>query len=216
MKLPPLAPGEYHFKTLGRGIFARGQTPRPGQPRVRYGISYVLPAPIAQKFGVPRRRREYAGFTLRSARTLLAKRRTQMAEKDWSFLEPAPQTVPTLRQFAARYIEWAKGTKKSWTFDEARLKPFLARRGDRPLDAVLAAEVDQHKAARARDGISPRTVNHELQVIRLLFETAIRWNVLTRNPADRVRSRSCARKRGSGAHARWSQSPLAPCTPENN
>ena len=187
MKIPPLKVGEYHW--IDRGIFARGQ--RTGPPR--YGCSYTIPARVAQSHGVSRRRRELVGTSLTSARRRLARRKTQIADKDWSFLDPPREAVPTLRQFAARYIEYAKTTKKSWAFDRACLRAFLDAYGNRSLDALLPAQVDQFKAARAID-VSPRTVNHELQVVHLLFAAAVRWNVLERNPAAGVKRLKVPRK----------------------
>ena len=180
MKVPPLKPGEYHW--IDRGIFARGQ--RKGRPR--YGCSYTLPRAVAQRYGVSRRRRELAAFSITSARDLLHRRKTQLYQRDYSFLEPPPQAIPTLRDFVARYIDYAKTTKKSWMFDQARLKAFVARHATAPIDAVTPAMLDHYKAARARD-VAPKTVNHELQVLRLLFAHAVRWNVITRNPADGVK-----------------------------
>jgi len=182
VKLPPLKPGEYHWHKKGHGIFARGRK----STKPRWGCSYTLPAHVAQKYGVARRRRELAAFTIGSARALLHDRKTKIYNRDFSFLERPPEAIPTVRQFAARCIEHAKATKKSWRFDEERLAPFVARYGNRSLDAILPATIDEYKAARSLE-VSPTTVNLDLRVVKATFAQAIRWGLIARNPADGTR-----------------------------
>ena len=83
--------------------------------------------------------------------------------------------MPTVRQFAHRYVEHVRATKKSWAFDEARLKAFAQKHGDRGLDTVIPATVDQHKATRARE-VSPRTVNHEWHIAVTLAQRKLSGN----------------------------------------
>lgn len=180
MKLPPLKPGEYHW--IDRQIFARGTRHGP----VKYGCSYTIPLTIARLYKVGRRRRELAAYTITSARNLLARRRSQVAEKDFTFLEPPVEAAIDVATLAARYLEDRRATRKSWAFDEARLKRFGERLGALLIADVTPDILDRYRAARACE-VSPRTVNHELQVIALMFKTAIRWGMLDRNPADGAR-----------------------------
>lgn len=184
-KVPPLAPRQYFY--IDRGIFARG-TSKKNQPV--YGISYVIPAHVAQKYGVPRKRREIAGSLLTTARALRTHRLDQIRLKDFSFLEPPPQAIPTVGEFAERYLDHAEATKKSWRFDKAQLRAFLAVHGARPIDTITPAMIDHYKAGRAREysprtkrQLSAKTVNHELQVLHSLFAAAVSWGVLANNPA---------------------------------
>jgi integrase len=186
-KVPPLLPRQYFY--IDRGIFARG-TKKKNQPV--YGCSFVLPAHVAQKYGVPRKRREIAGSKLTLARERLIQRKDQIRQKDFSFLQPPPQAIPTIGEFAARHLEQAKAVKKSWAFDRALLRPFCAQYGAVLIDSVTAVTIREYKAARARDlskrtgrPLTARTINHELQVIHALFESAIAYGFVTRNPAGK-------------------------------
>lgn len=177
-----LRPGEYEWVKPGRGVFKRGTT----DGKFRYGISYTIPAAIARKYGVPSRRREMVGSSLTNARKKLAKRRTQIDEKDWSFLAPPPEAIPTLGEFVETYLTYGKANKPdSWVSDRHRLVHVVAFLGaNTALDQVTRWNVERMKIARL-EVVGPRTVNMELQVTRNLINKAIEWKKIPGpNPVD--------------------------------
>lgn len=173
-----LSPRERRW--IDHGIFARGTT----RGAIKYGVSYMLPADIARKYRVSRRRREIAGTTLTAARRRLAKRRTQIADGDFSFLETRSQELAyTLRSFAGRYIEAVRTTKRSHGFDAACLRAVLTDTtlANCRLDDLMPGMIDRYRSRRAGE-VSPKTVNHELQVLGRVLKIARQWGATKADP----------------------------------
>ncbi len=96
------------------------------------------------------------------------------------------EEVPTLAEFAARYIEQharANRQKPSTIIQkglviEHHLKPRL---GKKKLDAITDADVQKLKAELIDR--SPRTVNNILTVLNTMLKCGVKWRLLTRMPA---------------------------------
>jgi integrase len=94
--------------------------------------------------------------------------------------------VPTFRSWADEYIEgYAKPNKRSWKTDkayvEANMKLFF---GDKLLSSITAFDIGKYKQARLADGVSQRTVNRCLQILRRMFNLAIRAGHMKANPIE--------------------------------
>lgn len=95
------------------------------------------------------------------------------------------QTVPTLRQFAARFLEGyavanrqkPSGIASKETALRVHLLPLL---GDKSLDAITTEDI-QHLKSGLGDR-SPKTVNNVLTVANVLLRTAVEWGVIDRLP----------------------------------
>ena len=97
--------------------------------------------------------------------------------------EEEVQEVPTLREFAPRFLDgYAKAN---------RLKPsgiagkksilrlhLVARLGDKRLDAITTEDVQGLKVALSDR--SPKTVNNVLTVLSVLLKTAVEWDLIGR------------------------------------
>ena len=91
----------------------------------------------------------------------------------------------TFRDYATGYLEWAKHQKRSWTTDRAQLNTLLPRFGDRKLDELTTADVEQFRdwlaESRAR-----ATVNRYLALLSGMYSRAIRLGLIPANPARGV------------------------------
>lgn len=94
----------------------------------------------------------------------------------------------TISNFTGKFIEHANSIYRSTTTDLYRLalNSFLNIVGNIELNAIGALHVDQYKAAISKN-ISPVTVNMRLAKLKAAFNTAKRWNLLTRNPFEGVK-----------------------------
>jgi hypothetical protein len=96
------------------------------------------------------------------------------------------QTVPTLKEFAPRYLDEgarANRQKPSTIIQKKRILDFylLPRFGEMRLDAISNAEVAKLKAELVDR--SPKTVNNVLVVLNTAFKTALKWGVIEQMPA---------------------------------
>ena len=95
------------------------------------------------------------------------------------------QTVPTLKQFAARFLEGyavanrqkPSGIASKETALRVHLLPAL---GDKSLDAISTEDIQHLKSGLG--GRSPKTVNNVLTVANVLLRTAVEWGVIDRLP----------------------------------
>ena len=157
-------PGERVY--LGDGIFAR----KKDDGTIQYGIAYTAHG---------RRVREIVGPTKTLAKKVLAVRRAELAEGRYNF--PTKRKAPAFREFAQRYLEHAKQHKRSWKRDAGVVAKLLTFFGDRRLDDVSAWDVQRYKAQSG--GIQKATVNREIAILRRMFNLAIQWDQVAKNPA---------------------------------
>jgi len=67
------------------------------------------------------------------------------------------------------------------------LKGFKSFIGDRPIDEITTACIDEYITQRLST-VSASTINRELTVIKAMFGKAIRWGLCKASPAREVRS----------------------------
>jgi integrase len=137
--------------------------------------------------GTPFRERRRAPVASRSG----AKRWGEARERELLLRGSAPvevvpqrKEVPTLAEFAPKFIEHAKATKQKPSSIDSKqsvldhhLIPHL---GGVRLDDITTERVDMLKAAFSAS--SPKSVNNRLSVLSTLLKTAIRWKLLPSMP----------------------------------
>jgi len=99
-----------------------------------------------------------------------------------------PSHRVTLDQFAAEFLEYAKGTFAAKTVEiYTRLFRTLSSLfPNTALTAVMPRQVEVFKAHRLRL-VKPVSVNQELRALKAAFNTAIRWKLVRENPVVDVR-----------------------------
>jgi integrase len=125
--------------------------------------------------------------TLRDAQTLKGEILKSIA--DGTYFKAPPRTA-TFSAFADQWLSDYAGVKvKPSTKDDytgvvnKHLKPFFK---DTPLASIDAKLVQDYVSEKVREGLSPRTVNKTVTVLKLMFKHAVIWGYLTDNPAQYV------------------------------
>jgi len=94
----------------------------------------------------------------------------------------------TFEEFGKRYMEHAKGNKRSWLRDEqmlSKLQQFFGK--ERQLADISPMEIEKFKLHR-RESVSGATVNRELALLKRMFNLAIAWDLfLDFNPVRKVK-----------------------------
>jgi integrase len=131
------------------------------------------------------RERRQAPVNGKAAALRWAQERERVLVKEGKSKPPAlaPREVPTLKEFAPRFLEGyvrANQHKPSGIVTkEAILRlHLLPRFGARRLDEITTEDVQRLKAALVRK--SGKTVNNILSVLNVLLKTAQEWNVIER------------------------------------
>jgi len=90
--------------------------------------------------------------------------------------------------FTQRWLEAVDGTVKPSTLDfyRSKLAHLVAHYGDRPLRRLDPAALQRMHRTLTAGGLSPRSVHHVHRVTRRMLRDAVRWGILTRNPADLI------------------------------
>jgi integrase len=93
-----------------------------------------------------------------------------------------------LDEFGKRYMEYAKGNKRSWLRDQQMLKHLVTFfRGERQLRDITAPDIEGYKLYR-RGLVSGSTVNRELALLKRMLNLAIAWDLfLDLNPFRKVK-----------------------------
>ena len=119
----------------------------------------------------------------RDAEALLALRRSEILRGIYK--RPAKISFGELSK---RYMEYAKGNKRSWLRDQQMLKHLTNFFGsERQLSEIVAADIEGYKLHRRTD-VSGSTVNRELALLKHMLNLAIDWDLfLGSNPVRKVK-----------------------------
>lgn len=90
--------------------------------------------------------------------------------------------------FSQKYMEYAKGNKRSWLRDEQMLKHLHGYFGtQRDLSEITPVDIEGYKLKR-RAKVSGATVNRELALLKRMFNLAINWDFFfDLNPVRKVK-----------------------------
>jgi len=102
--------------------------------------------------------------------------------------EKAAKAVITLDDFFNdHYLAYAKSHKRSWGRDEElyrlRIKAVF---GHKRLNQITRLQVQNFHASVLNEGLAAATANHHIKLIRRMFNLAISWDMLEKNPASRI------------------------------
>jgi integrase len=97
----------------------------------------------------------------------------------------------TFRQFAQKWQDLRGNQLVNASDNKHRLRkgnafvlpgPMPTAFGDKPLSSITADDIELFRAARKAEGLSAVTVNHDLKLLRKMFNWAIRKGYLKRTP----------------------------------
>ncbi len=106
-------------------------------------------------------------------------------------LDPSPppgseRQVPTLKEFSKEFVEVYSATNnKPSTLKNKRMileLHLIPAFGRMRLDQIGPREIEVYKAQRLKKGLSPKTVNNHLTVLRRCLALAVEWRLLTHVP----------------------------------
>jgi integrase len=119
----------------------------------------------------------------RDAEDLLALRKPEILRGTFK-----PPVKITFGDLGTKYMEYAKGNKRSWLRDEQMLGKLTTFFGsERQVKEIYAADIEGFKLKRRKE-VSGSTVNRELALLKRIFNLAIDWDLyLGSNPVKKVK-----------------------------
>lgn len=118
----------------------------------------------------------------------------------------AGKVRPTERLTVAQLVDrWVEHRSADWSPTTARDAPAVLARHALPrigavrLDRLTTADVDQLYANLRRDGVGAPTVHAVHRWLKAALNTAVRWDLIARNPADRARPPKKPKARSTAA-----------------
>jgi len=125
----------------------------------------------------------------RIAELLSGRSKEERQEKEQTQAEATKAACPSVASFAKTFIEtYAVPNNKPSEVQSKRmildlhLVPAL---GNFRLDEVGPGEIERYKAEKLRDGLSPKTINNHLIVLRRMLAVAEEWGLTDRTPRVR-------------------------------
>ena len=100
--------------------------------------------------------------------------------------------VLTLQQFESQFLVYSTNNNKPSAVHAKRLtlknhlRPYF---GVRRLDRILVPTVEAYKAKKLDEGLSPKTINNHLAMLRKLLNLAVEWGELSRRRCGSSRCR---------------------------
>jgi integrase len=127
--------------------------------------------------------REMVGPTKTLAKEVLRIRKSEIAQDRFKITKK--RRAPRFEEACDRYLEHAKKSKRSWKRDEVTLKIAKAFFKKKRIDEITSWDIERFKAVRVKK-VTKSTVNRDIAVLKRLFNLAIDWNLIERNPAKKV------------------------------
>ncbi len=132
---------------------------------------------------------EYGAMTIPDARKKALEMRADIdAGIDPTVERDRIRGIPTFKDFALNdYMEWAKGSKRSWNTDLSKFNNHLIPKfGNRRLTEITMRDIQLYHA-QVRQSHSAGSANRHLSVISKLYKCAIQWGIVERNPCAGVK-----------------------------
>lgn len=128
-------------------------------------------------------------LSLAQARMLAADKKSEIRQGANPSLDRKQQKkIPTFKQFVVeQYAPYCKVRKRSWHTDELRFNQRLFPEfGDMRLDRITTKQlVDFHTELREVHKLAPATCDHFIKLMRHVFNMAIKWEVIDKNPVSK-------------------------------
>ena len=131
-----------------------------------------------------RRRREKVGPSRALAKRALAVRKGEIAREKYQL--PRKKVSMFFEAFVPIYLEYVKGYKKSYRRDETSIHSLSRKFAGRRLNEIHPFLIESYKLERRRS-VKPATVNKELSCLRHMFNMAIKWGYVEKNPMREVK-----------------------------
>jgi len=130
--------------------------------------------------------RKKVGNSKKQAERVLEKVKTQVIEDKYFDIEKSKKIK--LKDFAEKFIStYCKANKNSWKSDVVHLKQISSYLGDVYLNEITALKIEEFKRHRLEQGIKPATVNRALACLKTMFNKALEWQFLTKNPISNIK-----------------------------
>jgi len=101
-----------------------------------------------------------------------------------------PKTkAATFKDFLDKhYAPWVETERKAGKATVANLRAQFSDLDNKPLSDITAWQIEKFKAKRIKAGLSPVTVNRDLDRIRAALNKAVEWKMLDANPIADVKA----------------------------
>ncbi|MFA5459797.1 MAG: tyrosine-type recombinase/integrase [Candidatus Paceibacterota bacterium] len=134
-----------------------------------------------------RRKRKKVGPSKKLAEQVLKDIQVKIAKGEYLGIFEEEKVL--FSDFVQKYLAFSKTNKafSSYKRDLVSSKNLLPAFGEKYLFEITPQMVEEYKAKRLQEGVTPATVNRELSCLRHLFNKAIEWGYLTKNPLQRVK-----------------------------
>jgi len=98
------------------------------------------------------------------------------------------KSVMTFKEFADdHYMPYIKKRNRSWKNKESMLRlRILSVFGSDPLNRITRKKIQSFHTALVDDGLSAASSDHHIKLIRHALNIAVQWEMLDRNPADKI------------------------------
>jgi len=150
------------------GVYKRGNT---------YYVDFYDPS--------GKRVRVKVGTNKKLAQSALDKARADIAEGKFLDKRKAPPPK-SLAALCEEFLEWSRSNKRSWRRDELCIRHLKGFFGGCKVTDITAFQIEKYKLRRKLQ-VSPRTVNIEVQCLKVMLGKAVKWGYLQVNPAKDVR-----------------------------
>jgi integrase len=131
-----------------------------------------------------------ADISLAQARKFAADKKAEIRQgANPSMERKQEKQILSLRQFVNQeYAPYCKVRKRSWHTDHLRFNQRLFPAfGDIRLDRITTKQlIDFHSDLREVHKLAPATADHFIKLIRHVFNMAIKWGVVDKNPATKM------------------------------
>lgn len=164
----------------------------------RHGASWMMDFTVMDPRGtrLTRVRRALPRCKSRAEAETLERRARQEVERALTRAEgDASGSTVTFEAFAARWTaaraaDWSPNTQR--VYDQVLRIHLLPAFGHRALASIGPEAIQLYKVSRLKGGpdrkaLRPKTVVNHLAVLSAMFEDAVEWEVLSRNPVRKVR-----------------------------
>lgn len=137
----------------------------------------------------PRVRKVSPVQTKRGAEEYERQLRQALLAKTFAREVQSPKVAPTLSTFSKDFIETYAMTNNKPSEVEAKRVSFrlhlLPALGQSRLDQIGVKEIEQYKAQKLAENLSPKTINNHLTMLRRLLVVAVEWGQLGAVPPIR-------------------------------
>ncbi len=132
-----------------------------------------------------RRYRERVGPNKTLAQAVLNKRKVEIAEK--RYLSVKEKQTVSFETLSADFLnKYSKVNKKSWWRDTYSIQALSKHFGGMYADEITVQAVEKYKSERIKT-VKPATVNTELTCLKNMFNRAVDWGTLEKNPIAKVK-----------------------------